>query len=89
MGRRFKKFKTSHRCKKVNNTTKIENKRIIGEISLRRVYIYGSNSNLIKPLTIYSLAPFDLYDKKIKEYIKHELNIFKNYTNNNLYRDQW
>ena len=67
---------------------KKKSKRVVGRIT-RDVVIYGSESQLIRPLTINSLAPFDLYDKKEKEYKKNELNIFKKYTNNNLYKSLW
>ncbi len=67
---------------------KKKSKRVVGRIT-RDVVIYGSESQLVRPLTINSLAPFDLYDKKEKEYKKNELNIFKKYTNNNLYKSLW
>ena len=67
---------------------KKKSKRVVGRIT-RDIVIYGSESQLIRPLTINSLAPFDLYDKKEKEYKKNELNIFKKYTNNNLYKSLW
>tara|TARA_Y100001958_G_scaffold158684_1_gene157331 strand:- start:2157 stop:2384 length:228 start_codon:yes stop_codon:yes gene_type:complete len=67
---------------------KKKSKRVVGRIT-RDVVIYGSESQLVRPLTINSLAPFDLYDKKEKEYKKNELNIFKKYTSNNLYKSLW
>ena len=60
---------------------------IVGRI--RNVVIYGSKSQLVRPLTIKLLAPFDLYDKKENEYKKIELYIFKKYTNNTLYKCFW
>ncbi len=84
MGRNFKNF----RNKKKEIKVKKPYKRIVGYTTMK-VPVYGSESNLVIPLTIYSLAPFDLYDKKEKEYKKNELNIFKKYTNNNLYTSQW
>ena len=67
---------------------KKKSKRVVGRIT-RDIVIYGSESQLVRPLTINSLAPFDLYDKKEKEYKKNELNIFKKYTSNNLYKSLW
>ena len=84
MGRNFKNFRNKKKEIKVKKPCK----RIIGHTTMK-VPIYGSESNLVIPLTIHSLAPFDLYDKKEKEYKKNELNIFKKYTNNNLYTSQW
>ena len=87
MGRNFKNFNSYYKKKTIVNENK-SNKRIVGYTTMK-VPIYGSESNLVKPLTIHSLAPFDLYDKREKEYKKYELNIFKKYTNNNLYTSQW
>ena len=84
MTRHFKKF--NQRKKKYASKQEVDCKRIVGYIS--KVPIYGSKSNLVEPLKSYSLAPYDLYDKKEKEYKKNELNIFKKYTNN-LYKSLW
>tara|TARA_B100001094_G_scaffold306437_1_gene337209 strand:+ start:6833 stop:7093 length:261 start_codon:yes stop_codon:yes gene_type:complete len=84
MTRHFKKF---NQKKKNVRKPEVDSKRIVGFTTLKNP-IYGSKSNLIKPLTINSLAPFDLYDKKEEEYKKNELNIFKKYTNN-LYKSLW
>ena len=91
MARRFKKFKVSRNKKKkiIENKKSENNKRIIGEIMSRNTHVYGSKSLMILPLTIYSLSPYDLHEKKQIEYKKNELNLFKNYSNNNLYTDLW
>lgn len=72
----------------INDRKKKKSKRIIGRIT-RDILIYGSESQLVRPLTIKSLSPFKLYDKMEEEYKKNELNIFKKYTNNNLYKSLW
>ena len=72
----------------INDRKKKKSKRIIGRIT-RDILIYGSESQLVRPLTIKSLSPFKLYDKMEEEYKKNELNIFKKYNNNNLYKSLW
>lgn len=44
--------------------------------------VLGSKSTLVKPLTNKSLAPYELYDKKEKEFTKREMFIFKKYMSN-------
>ena len=96
MGKR--KFKNYVNFKKNKSETKNIGKRIVGYVTknsqiykseLNTIPIYGSKSNLVIPLTIRSLSPLDLYDKKEIEYKKIELNIFKKYTIYNLYKDLW
>lgn len=89
MARNFKNFRNFNKKKNINDNNNNNNKKRIVGFTTMKVPIYGSESNLVRPLTIYSLAPFELYDKKEREYIKNELNIFKKYTNNNLYISQW
>lgn len=72
----------------IYNKAKKKSKRIVGRINRDNV-IYGSESQRVKKLTSQILAPFDLYDKKEKEYKKNELNIFKKLTNNNIYKSLW
>lgn len=72
----------------INDRKKKKSKRIIGRIT-RDVVVYGSESQLVRSLTIKLLSPFKLYDKMEEEYKKNELNIFKKYTNNNLYNSLW
>ena len=83
-------MRNKHYYKKKNVKKKIvvDKRRIVGYTTMK-VPVYGSKSQLVKPLTIHSLAPFDLYYKKEIEYNKNELNIFKKYTNNTLYRCVW
>ena len=71
----------------IYNKAKKKSKRIVGRINRDNV-IYGSESHRIKKITSEILAPFDLYDKKEKEYKKNELNIFKKYTSS-LYKSVW
>lgn len=90
-GRRFKKIKlTKKEKKKKKNKDKIiiNKKRKIGELP-GKIPIYGSESELITPLSIESVAPFEIFDKKEKEYNKRDLYVFKKYTNNNVYIDLW
>ena len=72
----------------INDRKKKKSKRIVGRIT-RDVVVYGSESQLVRSLTIKSLSPYKLYDKMEEEYIKNELNIFKKYTNSNLYNSLW
>ena len=88
MARNFKNFKNYKKKTLINENNNKNNKRIVGYTTMK-VPVYGSESNLVRPLTIHSLALFELYDKKEKEYIKKELYIFKEYTNNNLYTSKW
>tara|TARA_B100001123_G_C15094199_1_gene940872 strand:+ start:153 stop:431 length:279 start_codon:yes stop_codon:yes gene_type:complete len=88
-GRRFKKIKlTKKGKKKKKDKIIIDKKRKIGELP-GKITIYGSESQLINPLSIESVAPFEILDEKEKEYNKRELYVFKKYTNNNLYIDLW
>jgi hypothetical protein len=88
-GRRFKKIKlTKKGKKKKKDKIVINKKRKIGELP-GKISIYGSKSQLINPLSIDSVAPFEIFDQKEKEYNKRELYVFKKYTNNNVYIDRW
>ena len=53
-------------------------KRIIGFLS-DGCPIIDQKSELIKPLTIKSLAPFELMEKRDNEYKKREMLVFKKY----------
>jgi len=77
-----------YKKKNVKKEKVVDKRRIVGYTQMK-VPVYGSKSQLVRPLTIHSLAPFDLYDKIEKEYNKSGLNIFKKYTNNTLYRCVW
>ena len=88
-GRRFKKIKLTKKEKqKKKDKIIIDKKRKIGELT-GKIPIYGSKSQLITPLSIESVAPFEIFDEKEKEYNKRELYVFKKYTNNNLYTNLW
>ena len=84
-GRRFKKIKLTkkEKKKKKDKIIIINKKRKIGELP-GKILIYGSKSQLITPLSIESVAPFEIFDEKEKEYNKRELYVFKKYTNNNV-----
>ena len=86
-GRRFKKIKLTKKGKKKDKII-IDKKRKIGELP-GKIPIYGSKSQLITPLSIESVAPFEIFDEKEKKYNKRELYVFKKYTNNNVYIDLW
>ena len=91
-GRRFKKIKLTKKEKKEKKKKKdkiiIDKKRKIGELP-GKIRIFGSKSQLITPLSIESVAPFEIFDEKEKKYNKRELYVFKKYTNNNVYIDLW
>ena len=88
-GRRFKKIKLTKKEKqKKKDKIIIDKKRKIGELT-GKIPIYGSKSQLITPLSIESVAPFEIFDEKEKEYNKRELYVFKKYTNKNLYTNLW
>ena len=55
-------------------------KRIVGFLS-DGCPIVGSKSELIKPLTNKTLAPFKLKEKIDNEYMKREMIVFKKYMN--------
>jgi hypothetical protein len=84
MGKRHNNFKITNRKKEKYvpkqkyDLSQYKGKRIIGFLS-DGCPIVGSKSELIKPLTIKSLAPFELMEKMDKEYIKREMLIFKKY----------
>ena len=76
-GRRFKKIKLTKKEKqKKKDKIIIDKKRKIGELT-GKIPIYGSKSQLITPLSIESVAPFEIFDEKEKEYNKRELYVFK------------
>ena len=91
MGRRSRNFKLSgNRKKKVNvkpkqkyDYSKVKG-RIVG-ILPDGCPVTGSKSQLINKLTNDDLAPFEIYDKKVEEFMKKELYKFKKYTNNEKY----
>ena len=91
MGRRSRNFKLSgNRKKKVDvkpkqkyDYSKVKG-RIVG-ILPDGCPVTGSKSQLIKKLTNEDSAPFEIYDKKVEEFIEKELYKFKKYTNNELY----
>jgi hypothetical protein len=84
MGKRRGNFKITNRNKEKYvpkqkyDLSQYKGKRIIGYIN-KETPIVGSKSELIKPSNIYSLSPFELYEKKINEYRKRETMIFKKY----------
>ena len=47
--------------------------------------VTGSKSQLINKLTNDDPAPFEIYDKKVEEFLEKELYKFKKYTNNDQY----
>tara|TARA_B100001094_G_scaffold37020_1_gene31181 strand:+ start:12965 stop:13252 length:288 start_codon:yes stop_codon:yes gene_type:complete len=91
MGRRSRNFKLSgNRKKKVDvkpkqkyDYSKVKG-RIVG-ILPDGFPVIGSKSQLIKKLTNDDPAPFEIYDKKLEEFLEKELYKFKKYTNNELY----
>ena len=91
MGRRSRNFKLiSNRKKRVDvkpkqkyDYSKVKG-RIVG-ILPDGCPVTGSKSQLIKKLTNDDPAPFEIYDKKVEEFIEKELYKFKKYTNNELY----
>ena len=86
MGKRRGNFKVTNRKKEKYvpkqkyDLSQYKGKRIIGFLS-DGCPIVGSKSELIKPLTIKSLAPFELMEKKHNEYKKREMLVFKKYMN--------
>lgn len=88
MGKRRGNFKITKRNKekyvpkKKYDLSQYKGKRIIGYLS-DGCPIVGSKSELIKPLTNKTLAPFELMDKMDNEYKKREIFIFKKYMNDN------
>ena len=84
MGKRRGNFKVANHKKEKYvpkqkyDLSQYKGKRIIGFLS-DGCPIVGSKSELIKPLTIKSLAPFELMEKKYNEYKKREMTIFKKY----------
>ena len=87
MGKRRGNFKVTNRKKEKYvpkqkyDLSQYKGKRIIGFLS-DGCPIVGSKSELIKPLTIKSLAPFELMEKKYNEYKKREMLVFKKYMSN-------
>ena len=88
MGKRRGNFKVTKRKKEKYvpkqkyDLSQYKDKRIIGFLS-DGCPIVGSSSELIKPLTIKSLAPFELMEKKYNEYKKREMLVFKKYMSDN------
>jgi len=88
MGKLFGNFKNKKRNKekyvpkKKYDLSQYKGKRIIGYLS-DGCPIVGSKSELIKPLTNKTLAPFELMEKMDNEYMKREMFIFKKYMNDN------
>lgn len=84
MGKRRGNFKVTNRKKEKYipkqkyDLSQYKGKRIIGFLN-DGCPIVGSKSELIKPLTIKSLAPFELMEKKYNEYKKREMLVFKKY----------
>lgn len=84
MGKRRGNFKITNRKKEKYvpkqkyDLSQYKGKRIIGFLN-DGCPIVGSKSELIKPLTIKSLAPFELMEKKRNEYKKREMTTFKKY----------
>ena len=71
-------FKKKYVPKQKYDLSQYKNKRIIGFLS-DGCPIVGSKSELVKPLTIKSLAPFELKEKMNNEYKKREMTTFKKY----------
>ena len=86
MGKRRGNFKITKRNKEKYvqkqkyDLSQYKGKRIIGYLS-DGCPIVGSKSELIKPLTNKTLAPFELMEKMDNEYMKREMTIFKKYMN--------
>ena len=91
MGRRSRNFKLSSNQKKkvdVKPKQKYDYSKVKGRIVgilPDGCPVTGSKSQVIKKLTNDVPAPFEIYDKKLEEFLKKELYKFKKYTNNELY----
>ena len=87
MGKRRGNFKITNRKKEKyipkqkHDDSQYKNKRVVGRLH-DGTPIFGSKSELVKPLTIKSLAPFELKEKKLIEYKKREMLVFKKYMSN-------